>query len=564
MTSLALSRARAAPSAKVALAICAGAGALAVLRQLALRWRAKPPPPPAADLSESERAVADAAFTWAALHGLLVRAPPDGSPHWTHAPIALRPTPYPRAEFERALALAPLFGRLVDRVARDVAWLHQTLEETAASDPFTAKLLAISAAVHAKGETQRAKLGIHRSDYMLHAPAAGTARGLLQVELNTIASSFGCLSALVSAMHAHLDPRAGAAGALPLNPALEALPDALAAGHAHYVSKAAGGAAKGGTAAATAAAAKPTTAAANGRPLVVLFVVQPAERNTADQQLLAAALTARSAGVRVVRRSLKELAACARLDASALAGGRRGALVLSRVPELEAAEAEVSVVYFRAGYTPDDYPSETEWLARTLVEKSVALKCPCIDYHLAGAKKVQQALALHGAVERFLAPAEAAAVRECFAGLWSLDALDAPLRAGGGGGADGPTLREAVLADPDGFVMKPQREGGGNNWYGAAIPPRLQALGAGEGAAYILMERIRPPPQPRALLLRAERALRASTLSELGIFTAFLSDGEGAELLNTYAGHLLRTKPEEADEGGVAAGFAVLDSPLLV
>jgi hypothetical protein len=29
-------------------------------------------------------------------------------------------------------------------------------------------------------------------------------------------------------------------------------------------------------------------------------------------------------------------------------------------------------------------------------------------------------------------------------------------------------------------------------------------------------------------------------------------------------GHMLRTKPSEADEGGVAAGFAVIDSPYLV
>lgn len=53
------------------------------------------------------------------------------------------------------------------------------------------------------------------------------------------------------------------------------------------------------------------------------------------------------------------------------------------------------------------------------------------------------------------------------------------------------------------------------------------------------------------------------TVSELGIFSTFLGDGE-RELLNDVAGHMLRTKPREADEGGVAAGFAVIDSPYLV
>ena len=36
------------------------------------------------------------------------------------------------------------------------------------------------------------------------------------------------------------------------------------------------------------------------------------------------------------------------------------------------------------------------------------------------------------------------------------------------------------------------------------------------------------------------------------------------ELLNEEAGYLLRTKVGDSDEGGVAAGFAVLDSVLAV
>jgi hypothetical protein len=34
-------------------------------------------------------------------------------------------------------------------------------------------------------------------------------------------------------------------------------------------------------------------------------------------------------------------------------------------------------------------------------------------------------------------------------------------------------------------------------------------------------------------------------------------------LLNEEVGHLVRTKTSSSNEGGVAAGFAVLDSPLL-
>jgi Eukaryotic glutathione synthase len=37
-------------------------------------------------------------------------------------------------------------------------------------------------------------------------------------------------------------------------------------------------------------------------------------------------------------------------------------------------EKEVSVVYFRAGYTPNDYKDDNDWAARMLIERSFAVK----------------------------------------------------------------------------------------------------------------------------------------------------------------------------------------------
>lgn len=47
-------------------------------------------------------------------------------------------------------------------------------------------------------------MGIFRSDYMLHEPDDDTLV-LQQVELNTIASSFGMLSGVVGQTHAYVD-----------------------------------------------------------------------------------------------------------------------------------------------------------------------------------------------------------------------------------------------------------------------------------------------------------------------------------------------------------------------
>ena len=53
---------------------------------------------------------------------------------------------------------------------------------------------------------------------------------------------------------------------------------------------------------------------------------------------------------------------------------------------------EVAIVYYRSAYHPDMFLSEKEWSAYSLVEKSRAIKCPSISYHLAGSKKIQQVL----------------------------------------------------------------------------------------------------------------------------------------------------------------------------
>lgn len=79
-------------------------------------------------------------------------------------------------------------------------------------------------------------------------------------------------------------------------------------------------------------------------------------------------------------------------------------------------------MYFRAGYEPAHYPSHAEWDARLLIEQSQAIKCPSIQYHLAGTKKVQHALAKPNVLERFVSdPNQVEGIRSIFPGLFALD-----------------------------------------------------------------------------------------------------------------------------------------------
>ncbi|KAJ2461265.1 Glutathione synthetase, partial [Coemansia sp. RSA 2322] len=49
------------------------------------------------------------------------------------------------------------------------------------------------------------------------------------------------------------------------------------------------------------------------------------------------------------------------------------------------------------------------------------------------------------------------------------------------------------MANPSGYVVKPQREGGGYNTYGDDIPKLLGKLSDEERKGYILMELIKAP-----------------------------------------------------------------------
>jgi len=73
------------------------------------------------------------------------------------------------------------------------------------SDDFTRRLMEIFESTRTEAARDDAVLAVLRSDYMLDEPTGG----LLQVELNTIASSFGCLSTMVARMHKHLVEFAG-------------------------------------------------------------------------------------------------------------------------------------------------------------------------------------------------------------------------------------------------------------------------------------------------------------------------------------------------------------------
>lgn len=426
------------------------------------------------------------------------------------APFSLRPTPFSRQAFEKAYRMALPFNYCVHAAASSKWLLEEAIVTAAKGDPnFTGKMVELANDVLGKGRKQKVVLGILRSDYMLHGENTP-----LQVELNTIASSFGCLSSKVTRMHKQLHGSDGD-DSLPDNNAKEGIAKGLATALEEYKKQ------------------FPSSSA------VVVMVVQPGETNSVDQRDLEFALKSIH-GIRLVRRTLKELSECQHNDSGELVVEDNGVVA--------------GVVYFRAGYTPDDYPTDLEWQGRSVVEHSTAIKSPDIFYHIFGAKKVQQALATPGVLKQFTrSNEESELLMSSFAGLYAL-----------GEGNDEQAVKMA-LADPHGYVLKPQREGGGNNLYDDDLVKELQTMTYEERGAFILMQKILPPSVPGSLVRGGEIVYEGDTVCELGVFGVSLREyGSDRVILNEVVGHILRAKASKTDEGGVAAGYAFLSSPKLV
>ncbi|PSN51649.1 Glutathione synthetase [Blattella germanica] len=409
--------------------------------------------------------IVDKAKDWALMNGAGMRSKSNfNKDSLLVAPFILLPSTFPRKEFEKAVKIQIILNELVHKVAHDYEFLSSSLKSTIEVDKFTGSLFKIYETVRKEGVTQTLSLGLFRSDYLVHNAANNNIK---QVEINTIASSFGGICTHIPSQHRYV---------------LQEL------GHGDKLK--------------------------NVNNAVILFVVEDVTYNICDQRFHEFEIRKQNPSVKVIRRSLTEISHTAVLGAN---------------KELIIDHMTVAVVYFRSGYEPAQYPTEAEWTARLTIERSRAIKCPSIHYHLAGTKKVQQALAKPKNEE-------------------------------------GNSAAEMAKTNPERYVLKPQREGGGNNVYGEKVREALQTMhNSEERTAWILMERISPPTQ-KGYMVRPggpEVPKLVDLVSELGIFGVVIGDAANIRS-NRQVGYMLRTKLSDADEGGVAAGSGALDSPYLI
>ena len=420
----------------------------------------------------------------------------------THAPLCLTPCSVSEASLAQLRLLTPVFNHIWLRIANNTDFLKNALEKTAYTDDFVRNLLNLLPDAAPDASHQ---LLISRNDFLLTGQSGSQGSLQLlpkQVEFNTISNSFPFLSRQIVLMHRYLHLRGLLDCSPVLNDPLEEVVDTMAHAIRLY----------------------------DHPDSCMLMVVQRPEQNIFDQRAIEYRLLEKYE-ISTQRLTMEEIAERGQLrDGHLLINGQVAALV-----------------YFRAGYSPADYTVPEDWKAREMIESASAIKCPSIGMQLAGAKKIQQLLGNRETLKMFADDKWIEPVKETFVGLYALDEA-----------IDGVPIMDAAARDPGRFVLKPQREGGGNNLYDEALKSKLRTMSASEQHAFILMERIEAIIAPAELVVETV-CEELPSVSEIGRYGICLADGDDI-IENRDAGYLVRTKSADVNEGGVCAGYACLNS----
>uniref|UniRef100_A0A915K7M1 Glutathione synthetase n=1 Tax=Romanomermis culicivorax TaxID=13658 RepID=A0A915K7M1_ROMCU len=461
-----------------------------------------------------------------------------------HISFTILPSVIEKSLFQQACDVHADMSLLYHKVAFDYNFLQQSLQRVAIGDEFTHNLIRIYVKLYETDLLDKTlALTIQRSDYMFHQPIStpqinDRRRRILclkQVEVNNIASSFAGISSRVTKLHKYLLRRFADQlkldyNKIPDNDALCTVAGGLTAAWEYYNTKY-------GTS-----------------DTCILVVVEDLNRNVTDQRAIEEEILKRSNYiVKIVRATFSECHQNMQYDET------------NRILKIKSKDdkfsCEIGVIYFRTGYIPQQYADENAWTVRQTMEMSRAVKCPWIGAHLAGTKKIQQILAAKENIRFFFPEESQSIIREklcdTFVGLYGLEKND----------ENTDTIVRRACRDYHQFVLKPQLEGGGNNFYGMDIKDKLEKMTDDQRESYILMDRIHPrivrnrPIVASDCALRMKRPFFCDMVNELGTFGYFLSDGPNNILVNYAGGYLLRTKKVSNDEGGVMAGASAIDSP---
>ena len=109
------------------------------------------------------------------------------------------------------------------------------------------------------------------------------------------------------------------------------------------------------------------------------------------------------------------------------------------------------------------------------------------------------------------------------------------------------------------FVLKPSREGGGNNYFDAEIGEFIEKTTEDELSSFILMERI-IPVEEIGMYTEAGSIKIAPVVHEFGIYCSGVWNPDGEMVHKEVGDYFVRGKKMEDNEGPIVEGVGFYNS----
>uniref|UniRef100_A0A0N4Z651 Glutathione synthetase n=1 Tax=Parastrongyloides trichosuri TaxID=131310 RepID=A0A0N4Z651_PARTI len=413
----------------------------------------------------------DDAKDYAVVHGnvLRLKTSKNKSDIVQHAPFMLLPSPFPKILFVQACNVQILMNKLYYRISFDRHFLIDTLKHVIEGDEFTRKLFNIYNSIMEEGINQPISLLLQRADYFCHVNSKSGEYELKQIEVNNIAAGMASLSEITSGMHRYLLRNLKmnyCDDDLPLNESRKLLGKGIGEAWKMY----------------------------NKKDSYVLHLIENVNQNQLDfRHIQYATDLYTNYECKTIRIPLSECKDRLKL-------GIDKELIMDN-------KYEIGVVYFRTGYSPENYLNEDHWRSRLLIERSKAIKSPWIGLQLANTKKVQQVLLNDGVLERFLDNHEECnRVRDVFAKMWAFD--------------DERMIKEMKIKiknNPELYVLKEQLEGGLGNYFDEEMIKKINESDVTTIKTFVLMEKLNPLRSRNFIIISGKDVEECDVVSELGV-----------------------------------------------
>jgi len=450
-------------------------------------------------------------------HGLIIKSKTNGV---NHIPIMLTPSPLPKDIYDKIYFYQIAFNKIIIRLSNDQKYLEEILNPIAEKDEFVRKNLEISKKLVNYEHKQKIKLGIFRNDYLFDK----VQNFLLFTEYNTIASSMGTFSDRLKKFYSYFSEKYPdifkkyKEAIIPvesydnIEKFAQSMFEAIQLGFPNQY-----------------------------KDSIIVFVIQKNETNIFDQCSISDELYNKYK-IATKRLTLNEIKKNCVQDES-------GNLTIDG--------KLISMFYFRAGYCESDFQDEESWQGRELIELSTAIKVPDINTFLTTFKVFQYELSKPHVMKHYCDNELIINdILRFFGGIYYIRDMNDEAK---------KELFSKIKSDPTKYIMKPMREGGGNNIYGDKLKELIPEEGNEPGDILnisVIVDKI-DSALHESLVLRNEKISVQNSISEFSIYGIVLSN-DNIFKINKSASFLVRTKNKDEIEGGIMEGAGAVDLPCLV